>query len=265
LIDTAAEYGFGLSEVIVGKALQGLRRNEIFLATKGGRITSPNGLPQPDQRPVSILHQLDESLRRLGTDWIDLYQLHGPAVETGVPVEESWAAMAILKQQGKVRYIGLCDFDANVLARCEKIHHVDFAQTPYNLLRRGAEADIFRGCLRHDVGIIVYSPLHFGLLSGSFVFSALANADWRRRSSWFSEPELSKNLALVECLRVIAARHGKTVGQMAIAWTLANPAVNAAVVGVRRPSQAEQNLGAMVWHLSDVDLAEIEAVFRVLN
>ena len=261
-IDTSAEYDFGKSEEVVGRALKSFRREEIVLATKGGRVQGADGITCADQRPESIFRQIDASLRRLDTDWIDIYQLHGPDLETGTPVEESWAAMVKLKQQGKARYIGVCDFDVEMLARCESIHHIDSSQSPYNLVRRQAEADMFPWCVRHGVGIIVYSPMHLGLLSGSFDFSALSKEDGRRRSSWFSEPELSKNLTLVERLRPVAARHGKTVGQLAIAWTLANPGVDVAIVGARSPEQIRQTAPAADLRLSPDDMAQIDLILR---
>src|SRR5579871_4348609 len=250
-IDTAAIYGLGHSEVVVGKAIQGLRRDEILVFTKCGRVPDENGRPHSDLRPDGIRQQLEDSLRRLNVDTIDLYQIHWHDNDTGTPIEESWQALDALQREGKIRYLGVSNFDVDLLARCEAIRHVDSLQPPYSLLRLDVGTEILPWCHKNGTGVIVYSPMQAGLLSGSFDLARVAEDDWRRRNPMFQEPQLSQNLAFVERLRPIAARHGKTVGQLAIAWTLANPAVTAAIVGARSPAQVEQNAGAMGWRLTE--------------
>jgi aryl-alcohol dehydrogenase-like predicted oxidoreductase len=261
-IDTAAIYGLGHSEEVVGRALQGLDRSSVIVATKCGRVPDETGTPHSDLRPQSIREQLDDSLRRLQMDYVDLFQIHWPDNETGTTLEESWATMAALQSEGKTRFLGVSNFNVDQLQRCEAVCHIDSLQPPYSLLRREIEADALPWCLEHGVGVIVYSPMQAGLLSGIFDAGRLAEDDWRRRNPFFQEPQLSKNLSFVDRLRPIAERHGKTVGQLAIAWTLAHPAVTAAIVGARRPEQVDQNAGAMGWVLTPDELNEIEAAFQ---
>lgn len=260
-IDTAAIYGLGHSEVVVGNAIQDLKRDEVLIFTKCGRVPDEEGKPHGDLRPASIRQQVEDSLRRLKIETIDLYQIHWPDKETGTPIEESWQAMVELKQEGKVRYLGVSNFDTDLLSRCEAIHHVNSLQPPYSLLRRDIESDILPWCLENGTGVIVYSPMQAGILSGSFDIGRVAVDDWRRRNPFYQEPQLSQNLAFVERLRPIADRHDKTVGQLAVAWTLRHPALTAAIVGARRPAQVEENVGAMGWHLTDEEMAEIEAAY----
>jgi aryl-alcohol dehydrogenase-like predicted oxidoreductase len=261
-IDTAAVYGLGHSEEVVGRAIRGLPRDSFILATKCGRIASEGKPPRGDLRPVSMRKEMEDSLRRLGTDHVDLYQIHWPDKDTGTPLEESWATMAALKDEGKTRWIGVSNFDVPLLQRCEAIRHVDSLQPPYSLLARDVEAEILPYCRQHGIGVIAYSPMQSGLLSGSFDPARLAPDDWRRRNPHFQEPRLSRNLAFVEALRPIAARRGKTVGQLVVAWTLRNPAVTAAIVGARSAAQAEANAGAMGFQLTDGEAAAIEAAYR---
>jgi aryl-alcohol dehydrogenase-like predicted oxidoreductase len=263
-IDTAAIYGLGHSEEVVGRAIQGFPREQALVFTKCGRVVKEGAeRPSGDLRPESIRRECEASLKRLGIDVIDLYQIHWPEKgETGTPLEESWATMAALQDEGKVHYLGVSNFNVEQLATCEAIRHVDSLQPPYSLLRREVEAEILPWCREQGVGVIVYSPMQAGLLSGSFDLNRVASDDWRRNNPLFQEPQLSKNLAFVERLRPLAERHGKTVGQLAIAWTLANPAVTAAIVGARRPSQVEENVAAMGWHLTENELAEIQAAYE---
>jgi aryl-alcohol dehydrogenase-like predicted oxidoreductase len=165
--------------------------------------------------------------------------------------------MARFVEQGKVRYIGVSNFDVTLLDRCEAVRHVDSLQPPYSLLRRDVETDILPFCAAHGIGVVPYSPMQSGLLSGTFDVSRLAPGDWRHTSPYFQEPNLSRNLALVERLRPIADRHGKTVGQLAVAWVLSNPAVTSAIAGARRPEQVAENVGAASWTLSESELAEV--------
>ena len=258
-IDTAAIYGLGHSEEVVGQAIRGFEREDILLFTKCGRVPDETGTPHGNLRPESIRREAEASLRRLGTDTIDLYQIHWPDNETGTPVEESWQAMAALQDAGKVRYLGVSNFDTALMARCEPIRHIDSLQPPYSLLRRDAESHVLPWCREHGIGVIVYSPMASGLLSGSFDIARVAPDDWRRRSPQFQEPQLSQNLAFVERLRPLAKRRAKTVGNLAVAWTLAHPAVTAAIVGARNPAQVEENAGAMGWGLTEDEKSEIEA------
>ena len=262
-IDTAAIYGVGHSEEVVGRALQGIPRDRVMVFTKCGRVLR-EGAPRPtgDLHPDSIRAECEASLRRLGVDVIDLYQVHWPDPEGEVPLEDTWGAMAALQDAGKVRYLGVSNFNVEQIATCEAIRHVDSLQPPYSLLRRDIEEEILPWCERNGVGVIVYSPMQAGLLSGSFDMSRVAEDDWRRKHPYFQEPALSQHLEFVERLRPIAARHGKTVGQLAIAWTLRHPGVTAAIVGARRPEQVEENVSAMGWHLSGGEMSEIAEAFR---
>jgi len=260
-IDTAAVYGWGHSEEVVSRALEDIRADEVFVATKCGRVKGEGDAPVGDLRPGSIRAQLEESLQRLRMDHVDLFQFHWPDTTTGTPVEESWAEMARLQDEGKARWIGVSNFDVPLMERCERIRHIDSLQPPYSLLRREVEGEILPWCRRNGTGVICYSPMQAGLLTGAFDLTRLAPDDWRRNAPWFQEPQLSRNLRFVEALRPIAARYGKTVGQLAVAWVLANPAVTAAIVGARRPSQVEANVGAMGWALDNAIVAEIGAAY----
>ncbi len=257
-IDTAAIYGLGHSEVVVGQALKQIDRSSVILATKCGRVPREQGMPYSDLSPAGIERELTDSLRRLQVETIDLYQFHWPDNDSGTPVEESWQTLIRAKEAGKIRWLGVSNFDVPLLERCEALHHVDSLQPPYSLLRRESEA-VLPWCLEHGTGVIVYSPMQAGLLSGKFDVTRLAEDDWRRRNPYFLEPQLTKNLAIVERLRPIAERHSKTVGQLAIAWTLMNPAVTSAIVGARNPAQVDDNVGAMNWRLTEAEMAEIEA------
>jgi len=261
-IDTAAIYGLGHSEEVVGRALRHLRRDEVLVFTKCGRVPDETGTPHSDLRPQSIRREIEASLRRLGVEHVDLYQIHWPDNETGTPLEESWAVLAELQDAGKTRWIGVSNVTADQVRACEAVRHVDSVQPPYNLLRREIEADVLPLCQAQGTGVIVYSPMQNGLLSGSFDLSRLAEDDFRRRSPWFQEPALSRHLALVERLRPLAARHGRSVGQLAVAWTLRHPAVTGAIVGARRPAQVEENVRAMGWSLAPEEIAEIQAALE---
>jgi aryl-alcohol dehydrogenase-like predicted oxidoreductase len=257
-IDTAAVYGFGHSEEVVGQALRG-RRGQALIATKCGRVWDAAGNVDYNLRPEHMRAELENSLRRLGVEAIDLYQIHWPDPNT--PIEESWGQMARFVEQGKVRYIGVSNFDVPLLERCEAIRHVDSLQPPFSLLRRDVAAEILPYCAAHGIGVVPYSPMQSGLLSGTFDAARLAPSDWRRNNAFFQEPNLTRNLAFVERLRPIAERNGKAVGQLAVAWVLSNPAVTSAIVGARRPEQVAENIGAAGWTLSESDLAEIESAY----
>jgi aryl-alcohol dehydrogenase-like predicted oxidoreductase len=261
-IDTAAVYGLGHAEEIVGRALKGHFGDEqVLVCTKCGRKTRPDGTPYGDLRPQSIREECEASLRRLGVERIDLYQIHWPDLDSGTPLEESWSAMAELVDEGKVRWIGVSNFDVEQLERCEAIRHVDSLQPPLSLVQRRALRDVIPWAAAHDTGVIVYSPMASGLLSGSFDRERLERLppdDMRRRRPEFAEPWLSRNLALVERLSPIAGDLECSVAELAIAWTLAQDAVTAAIVGARRPDQLDGWLDAANLRLSEEHLRAID-------
>jgi aryl-alcohol dehydrogenase-like predicted oxidoreductase len=254
-IDTAPIYGLGHAEEIVGRALKGYAAgDDVFVCTKCGRRTRPDGSPYGDLRPQSIRIECEASLRRLSVERLDLYQIHWPDVNTGAPLEDSWSAMAELVDEGKVRWIGVSNFDADQLDRCEAIRHVDSLQPPLSMLQRGALRNVIPWAAAHQTGVIVYSPMASGLLSGTFDrarLESLAPDDMRLERPEFAEPQLSKNLALVERLRAIAHDLGCAIAELAIAWTLAQEGVTGAIVGARRPSQLDEWIGAGHLELSE--------------
>ncbi len=262
-IDTAPIYGGGHAEEIVGRALKGhASGTDVLVCTKCGRHTLPDGSPYGDLRPESIRAECDASLGRLGVERLDLYQIHWPDVDTGAPLEDSWATMAELVEAGKVRWLGVSNFDVDQLERCEPIRHVDSVQPPLSMLQRGALQNVIPWAAKHQTGVIVYSPMASGLLSGSFDrdrLKHLAADDMRLRRPEFTEPELSKNLELVERLRAIADELGCAVAELAIAWTLAQEGVTGAIVGARRPDQLDQWIGAANVDLSEQQLCAIRA------
>ena len=267
-IDTAAVYGLGHSEEVVGRLLREIppaQRPYVF--TKCGlvwndaeRMREPRRLLSPD----SIRRECDASLRRLGVERIDLYQFHWPD-ESGAPVEDSWTAMTQLVQQGKVRAIGVSNFDAHLLARCEAIRHVDSLQPPFSLINRAAAEKLIPWCASHSTGVICYSPMQSGLLTDTFTADrvvSLADDDWRRRAREFQEPNLRRNLLLRDGLAPIADRHDTSVSSIAIAWTLAWPGVTGAIVGARSPKQVDGWIDAASIVLTPQDLDEIAAAIR---
>ena len=264
-IDTAAVYGLGHSEEVVGRLLRELPRDRHPLVfTKCGFVwdkSDPMAEARRVLRPDSIRRECDDSLRRLGVERIDLYQFHR-SDQTGVPIEESWGTMVELVEEGKVRCAGVSNFDVDLLERCEAIRHVDSDQPPFSVIRRDAAADIVPWCAEHDTGVIVYSPMQSGILTERFDkarMAALDPNDWRRKASYFQEPNLSRGLALRDELRSIAKRHNTTVSAVAIAWTLAWPGVTGAIVGARSPDQIDGWIGGATLELTDADLDEIAA------
>jgi aryl-alcohol dehydrogenase-like predicted oxidoreductase len=262
-IDTAAVYGLGHSEEVVGKAIAG-RRDTVFLATKCGRVAASDGYSVMGRLTAqSVRDELDASLRRLKTDWIDLYQIHWPDPEP--QIEEGWTVIADAVKQGKIRWAGVSNFNVSQLERIQRIHPVTSLQPPYSLLARGIEDAILPFCAAHGIGVICYSPMQKGLLSGAFTrerAASLPDDDQRSRDARFKEPELSKNLEFVERLRPVAARHGVSVGEVAIAWVLRRPEVTAAIVGGRRPGQSQGLAGAAEVVLSQRDLEEIAVALK---
>ena len=265
-IDTAAVYGLGHSEEVVRRALAELPEGERpYVFTKCGMIWDESdrmAAPRQVLRPDSIRRECEASLRRLGLERIDLYQFHWPD-ESGTPVEESWGEMDRLVAQGKVRAVGVSNFDVSLLERCRAVRHVDSLQPPFSLVRRrAAEAEI-PWCAAHGTGVIVYSPMQSGLLTDRFTEErtrSFPEDDWRRRSPDFLPPKLGRNLALRDGLRPIADRHGTTVSSVAIAWTLTWSGVTGAIVGGRTPAQVDGWIDAGSIELGRDDLDEIAAL-----
>jgi len=262
-IDTAAVYGLGHSEQVVGHFLQSVPASERpFIFTKCGLIwdeRNPMQEPRRILKPESIRAECEASLRRLGVERIDLYQFHWPD-ETGTPVEGSWAEMLRLIEEGKVRLGGVSNFDAELLARCEAIHHVDSLQPPFSLIHRDAVAREIPWCQAHSTGVICYSPMQSGLLTDGFSaerVARMASDDWRRRSPDFNSPNLERNLALRDALRPIARRHETSVSSVAIAWILSWPGVTGAIVGARNPEQVDGWIDAANLELTPADLDKI--------
>jgi aryl-alcohol dehydrogenase-like predicted oxidoreductase len=258
-IDTAAAYGFGRSERIVGRALEGLTERP-YVFTKNSLLDDGTGHVRHSLKRDSILREAEASLQRLGADAIDLYQIHWPVPDEDI--EEGWAAMASLKEQGLVRHIGVSNFDAGQLHRIQSIAPVESLQPPYSLIDRGIEDKILSFAQREGIGVIVYSPMGSGLLTGAITAERIAGMpadDWRKHDERFTEPQLSRHLALAGRLQAVADRHGTTAGAVAVAWTLRNPAVDGAIAGFRRPGQVDPILAAAGLELTDEDVNEIEA------
>ena len=261
-VDSAPVYGLGHAEEVVRRALAPYRvGEEVLVFTKCGRRWRDDGAIYTDLRPDSIREECDASLRRLGVDRIDLYQFHWPDLATGTPVEESWQAMLDLVDAGKVRWLGVANFDVTLLEGCEPLRHVDSLQPPLSLLSRHARAEVIPWCESNGTGVIVYSAMASGLLTGAFSrerLELLPPDDFRRSAAPFQEPKLSQNLALVESARAVAERLGTTVPAVAIAWTLAVPGVTGAIVGARGPEQVDGWLAASGLELDDEAIADLE-------
>jgi aryl-alcohol dehydrogenase-like predicted oxidoreductase len=262
-IDTAAVYGLGHSEELVGTLLRELPRDaRPYVFTKCGLIWDEQDRTAVAKRVgerSSIRAEVERSLVRLGVEQIDLYQVHWPA-EDGTPIEDYWQTLLDLKREGKVRAVGLSNHKIDQLERAEALGHVDTLQPPFSPIRRDVAAAELPWCHAHDTGVIVYSPMQSGLLTGSFSearAAALPSDDWRSRAPEFQPPRLQNNLALADAMRPIAERHGTTVGAIAIAWTLAVPGVTGAIVGARNPQQVDGWLAAATLELDQKDLSEI--------
>ena len=266
-IDTAAVYGLGHSEEVVARSLADIPQSSRPLVfTKCSLIWDEKGNISHSLEPDSIRRELESSLRRLRVDTIDLYQVHRanfpgqPTNDSGI--EAAWQMLARLQREGKIRHIGVSNFNVPQMERIHAIAPVSSLQPPYSMLRRGIESEILPYCEAQGIGVIVYSPMHAGLLSGAMTrerVAAMPTDDWRKqRNPEFQEPRLSGNLKLVEELRGIGARHGRSPGEVAIAWTLRLPAVTAAIVGARRPAQVDGFIGAADFHLSKEEIAEVE-------
>jgi aryl-alcohol dehydrogenase-like predicted oxidoreductase len=256
-IDTAAQYGFGHSEEVVARALEGLAERPLVF-TKGGQPEGPNRSTVQTLKRDSLKRECEGSLRRLGVEAIDLYQIHWPIPDE--EIEEGWTTLVELKEEGLVRHIGVSNFSVEQLRRAQAIAPVETLQPPYSLLDREVEDELLPFCEREGIGVIVYSPMSSGMLTGKMTrerIEALPDDDWRRRSERFQEPQLSQNLELVERLERIGERHGVSPGAVAVAWTLRNPAVDSAITGFRRPDQVEPILAAADLELSDEEVAEL--------
>lgn len=258
-IDTAPVYGLGRSEEVVAKALAGVSRRPLVF-TKCGRVWDERREIGKRLAAASVRAECEASLRRLRVERIDLYQIHWP--EPDEDVEEGWAECARLKDEGKVRWIGVSNFSVAQLERARRIAPVTSLQPPYSMLRRDAEADVLPFCAAHGIGVLAYSPMASGLLTGAWTkerHAALPADDWRRaKNPLFQEPRFSRALRVVDVLRGIAAAHGATPGAVALAWALANPAVTAAIVGARRPGQFADLVPAAGLRLTAANSAAIE-------
>jgi aryl-alcohol dehydrogenase-like predicted oxidoreductase len=261
-IDTAAVYGLGRSEQVVAQALSEWKGDRPYIFTKCSMRWHGDGSDGEIYRDLtakSVREECENSLRRLKVDAIDLYQIHWPNPDA--QIEEGWAEIARLKEEGKVRWIGVSNFDVAQLKRAQSVAPVTSLQPPYSLIERGVEPDILPFCQQNGIGVIVYSPMESGLLTGAMTRERVANlpeGDWRRNNREYQEPNLTRNLGLVEVLKEIGAWHGKTAGEVAIAWTLRHPAVTGAIVGLRKPGQAAGTLGAADFRLSDAEAEEIK-------
>jgi len=256
-IDTAAVYGMGHSEEVVARALRTWPGPRPYVFTKCGLRWDEQGYVHRDLSADSIRSECEESLRRLDVDVIDLYQVHWPTDH----LEEGWSAMAQLQKEGKVRWIGVSNFDVEELRRAQKIAPITSLQPPYSLVRREVEQEILPYCRSNGIGAIVYSPMASGLLTGAMTrerAASLPESDWRSRDVEFKDPRLSRNLALVERLREVGERVQRPPGQVAIAWVLRNPAVTGAIVGARNATQVEGNVDAATLRLTNKEIAEIE-------
>ena len=261
-IDTAAVYGLGHSEEVVGRALKEWRGPRPYIFTKCGLRGDANGDMRKILTSDSLRSEVEGSLRRLSIDVIDLYQIHWPPDPDSAELEEGWSTLADLKREGKVRWIGVSNFDVGQLQRAQAIVPVTSLQPRYSLVHRDIENEILPYCLREGIGVIVYSPMASGLLTGAMTrerAASLPEDDWRRGHPDFTEPNLSHNLALVECMREVARRYNRSVGEVAIAWTLRHPAVTGAIVGARNARQAEGVMCAGELHLSKEAVNEVEA------
>lgn len=265
-IDTAAAYGLGHSEEVVRQALQG-RGDRVFVATKCSLVWDgrTDGIVDHRLKAWSVRQEAENSLRRLGVDVIDLYQIHWPNPDEDI--EEAWTEIARLVEQGKVRYAGVSNFNLEQIQRIQRIHPVASLQPEYSMLERTVEQELLAYCAEQQIGVIAYSPMASGLLTGKYTranVDSIAPDDWRRKfSEHFREPALTSNLALVEKLEEIARRFGRNPGELAVAWVLRRPEVTAAIVGARRPSQIEQTVSASDWSLPADVVDEIESLLAV--
>ena len=257
-IDTAAVYGLGHAEEVVARAIRG-RTPRPYVFTKCASVWDSEGRISASLKAASIRRECEASLRRLNLDVIDLYQIHWP--EPAADIEEGWAEMARLKEEGKVRYIGVSNFNVEQMQRAQQIAPITSLQPRYSLIARDIEYSVLPFAKANEIGVIVYSPMYSGLLSGAMTRERIAKFsfdDWRRYDPNFHEPLLSRNFAVTELLREIGDSHGRSAGEVAIAWALAHPAITAAIVGVRSAEQVRGVIGAGDFTLTATELDELE-------
>jgi len=259
-IDTAAVYGLGHSEEVVARALQSWPGPRPYVFTKCGLKGDKQGNVHRSLRSDSIRRECEDSLRRLRVETIDLYQIHWPVTDSN-ELADGWATLAQLKREGKVRWIGVSNFDVPQMRLVQQIAPITSLQPPYSLIRREIEQEVLPFCLEENIGVIVYSPMASGLLTGAMTRERVATLpadDWRSRDPEFQDPRLPRNLDLVDRLRAVGERHRYLPGQVAIAWTLRHPAITGAIVGARNPKQAEQIMAAPGFRLTRQEISEIE-------
>ncbi len=256
-IDTAPVYGLGRSEEVVGRAVQGIR-GEVIIATKCSLVWDGDGKISNSLKGDSIVREAEESLRRLQTDYIDLYQIHWPSPE--VDITEGWEALVELQESGKIRYPAVSNFNAEQLDQVSPIHSVASLQPPYSMFRRDVEAEILPYCRENSIGVVAYSPMQNGLLTGKFSAERAAELpedDFRSRSPYFNSPQLEINLATVEKLQEVAQSAGHTTAQLALAWVLRRKEVTSAITGTRKPEQIKETAAAADWTLETETIEEI--------
>ena len=261
-IDTAAVYGLGHSEIVVGRALKGISQKP-YVFTKGARVWKDDGTIFDDQSAEGVRHQVEASLRRLGVETIDLFQFHWPRPDE--QLEEGWRTLAALQSEGKIRHIAVSNYNVAQMERLLPIAPISSLQPPYSIIRPDVEHEILPFCQQLNIGVIVYSPMQSGLLTGAMTQERVRNLpddDWRKNNPQYQEPRLSRNLALADLLTEIGKPHGRTPGEVAIAWTLRRPEVTAAIVGARHPGQIDGIIGAMDFRLSDAEIEQIAAFVK---
>jgi len=259
-IDTAAIYGLGHSEEVVARALREWKGARPYVFTKCGMLWKDKGEISYSLRSDSVRRECEASLRRLKVDVIDLYQIHWTADDLSETIE-GWTTLAALQKEGKLRWIGLSNASVEEMQKLQSIARITSLQPPYSLIRRDVESAQLPWCQRENVGVIVYSPMASGLLTGAMTrerVASLPKTDWRNRNDQFREPKLSENLKVAERLRAVGARHGRSPGETAIAWTLRYPAVTGAIVGARNARQVDGIIGAMDFRLTPQEIAEVE-------
>ena len=264
-IDTAAVYGLGHSEEVVAQALKTYSGRQPFVFTKCGRNWNQERQIQKDLRAASIRQECEDSLKRLQVDTIDLYQIHWP--EPDESVEEGWETLAALQKEGKVRWIGVSNFNVQQLQRVQAIAPVTSLQPPFSLVRPEVGHEVLPFVADNQIGVLAYSPMGSGLLTGAMTHERVANLppdDWRVRNPHFQEPLLSRNLKIADKLNTIGSQHGRTAGEVALAWVLHHPAITAAIVGIRTPEQVAGISGALEFRLNDAEFAEIESFRKAL-
>ncbi|MDX2076027.1 MAG: aldo/keto reductase [bacterium] len=258
-IDTAAVYGLGHSEEVVARALKGMA-NKPYVFTKCSLVWDEKGNITSNLKADSVRGEVEASLRRLQVDVIDLYQIHWPDPDD--EIEEGWSTLVALQKEGKLRHIAVSNFSASQLQRAMNIAPITSNQPPYSAIKRAVETEVLPFCLKNNIGVIVYSPMQAGLLTGKMTRERIENMpadDWRKRDEEFQEPRLSKNLRLAEAMADIAKRHGVPTPNVSIAWVLHNPAVTGAIVGVRHPNQVDDVIGGGSLKLTDEDIRQIES------